>query len=197
MNNKVILFHELSKELVSEIKQILNNENHPHYELFKTSEFTFDDGLYSQYKYIPELMRINNNVCTIFISTMFICDATSTQYIGINAPDAHTQARKGIYNAYVTLDNIKELASIGVNIGNHSHSHHNFTEKQHSIRKIKEIVCSEVSKSTKFFKEHDIFVDSFAYPYNHVVPFYKLLLEKQKITKLYGKERINIEELLL
>lgn len=191
-----ILFHELNNEIVKCAVSMITDKTHKHHELMCNSTFTFDDGLYSQYKHIRELMIVPKQKCILFVSSEFLYNGTDKQIEHITAPEAHKMAHRGVLSAYCTIKNLKELIDCGVCIGNHGATHYNFRERQHSIRDIKRIVQKEVETSSAFFKQNQIEIKSFAYPYNHQVPFYKLLLSSRGVENFYSKDRINIETLL-
>lgn len=192
--NNVILFHELNENIVTEIVNIFHNPTHKHHILIKSSKFTFDDGLYSQIYYITPLLELGIE-CTIFVSTKFICEG-GKQILGITSPNAHKLARKYDYRAYATIEQLKDFEKKGGKIGNHGYDHYNFETYKHGIKATKKEVEYQCKMSSEFFQYNKFNVDSFAYPYNNVVPFYKLYLGEVGVTNFYGKERINITRLL-
>ena len=192
---KTILFHELNEKIVNFIIEAFNNKNHPINELLNDCEFTFDDGLYSQFKYVPKLFKETNIKCTIFVSSEFVYKGSDQQIIDIIAPEAHKLGRTGDLRSYCTVNNILELNSLGIYIGNHSATHFDFNNIT-GIKNILNQVKKEVEISTKFFLDNGIITHSFAYPYNNKVPFYETLLKSTGIKYFYGKERINIDTLI-
>lgn len=192
----IILFHELNESIVKSVIDIFNDETHIHNKLIKNSEFTFDDGLFSQYKFVNKLKSVTCKKCTVFVSSDFVYTGEDVQLIDIVAPKAHELARMGDYRAYCTVEQLKEMEFNGINIGNHGATHYNFEDAGYGIRKTLNKVRSEVDSSVNFFKSNNIVTKSFAYPYNNKIPFYETLLKNEGVVDFYGRERINIDTLL-
>ena len=149
---------------------------------------TFDDGLWTQYKYSQDLP----NQKIFFISSGIICDGIQSHEF-IACHDAHRKAFNGNYENYMTVDQISNLNG---EIGAHSHSHtdlntfNTLVEKVAHIRKDTDLMMEWFEKNLGFAPT------SFCFPYNDELSgLYKALLIGYGFTKFYGKERISIDEI--
>ena len=171
---KVVMIHEITPRVLK-------------VDLSKYDIITFDDGLYTQYLHHKHFAKFNKPMY-YFISTNIICPETITQKKSpIYCGEAHEEAFKGNFENYMTWTQIKELSSL-YNIGGHSHNHPRIQGKSLSIQYA---VCNfEVTEMLKKFKEHNIKIDSFCFPYNEDIIFYRSLLKE---FKFFGIEREAIE----
>lgn len=163
------------------------------------SEFdilTFDDGLYSQYKHFKHFLKFDGPKY-FFISTDIVCTDEKLQNKElISCRDAHKNYRVGDdKSAYMTWDQIKEISEYtNCFIGGHSHTH----PKLEGTRLVDQMHTAmfETKIMIKNFKQNDIIINSFCYPYNYPAPGYKLLLNKKyNVNEIFGDGRTSIEEL--
>jgi ABC-type branched-subunit amino acid transport system ATPase component len=116
----------------------------------------------------------------------------------ISSKLAHEKARMGIFEDFMTLEQIQELADDSqVIIGGHSHSHtrlNNFAnlyEKSDYIKRDTAQMITWFDKNLRTFPEH------YCFPYNEDLDsLYQGLAKKQGIKYFYGNERIPVETLL-
>lgn len=193
--DNVIMFHELNHEIVQFVRDVSVNKNHKYHDLINKSEFTFDDALYSQYLHIPKLLF---RPCTIFVSTAIISKGNEEQTEFIKCADAHNDYfTKNETKHYCTVEQLLKLQTIGVNIGLHGHEHLDLRHQLGNLLYTKIAVETDVLKSVEIAKQYGFKVKSFAYPYNHEAPFMAYYYDINGISKVYGKERISIETLML
>lgn len=157
---------------------------------------TFDDGLYSQYFFYPELKKFNTEMI-FFISSNIICSGQQSQSFP-SCADAHKKAFAGNTEDYMTIEQIKFLMREDkVTIGAHSHNH----KSLHNFSKLIE-VASHISNDTHemldwFTNNLGFKPTCFCFPYNDDYNgIYTSLLKKAGFTDFYGRERIPIETLL-
>lgn len=143
---------------------------------------TFDDGLYSQYLHCKDIAGayffINPTI--INHSKKFISD--------IDCSQAHNLASKGDFSAYMSIDQIKELAQSNV-IGLHGYRHTKFTDLS--------AFKYDFELGSKFFKVTFGFeVTAYCFPYNHIPQICASYLESLGITVFGGVDctRIPIEQ---
>jgi hypothetical protein len=157
---------------------------------------TFDDGLYSQYFYRDKFLSLNTPKI-YFISSGIICNGYQSKEFP-SCATAHKKAFDGIYEDYMTINQIEELMSDpNVTIGGHSHSHTNLNLIPDLFGRISHIE-TDTKQMINWFKDSLNFVPSaFCFPYNNDLNnMYKGLLKKYGFTEYYGNERISVETLL-
>ena len=149
---------------------------------------TFDDGLYSQYKYGKDLP--NDKI--YFISTNIICNSIQSEEF-ITCSNAHIKSFNGNNEDYMTIDQIKELIDMGIEIGGHSHYHKDVSKMPKLIDKVKHIKEDTELMMEWFKKELDYIPTSFCFPYNEELNgLYAGLLKPYGFTKFYGLNRVDI-----
>lgn len=157
---------------------------------------TFDDGLYTQYKYWDYLKQLKTEKI-FFISSGIVCiENQTTEFVG--CVTAHKKAQEGNYENYMTVEQIQELQSDPLTvIGGHSHSHVRLNTFSSLFERVGYIV-QDTEQMIKWFEQTLAqFPSHFCFPYNEDMDgLYSALLKKQGITHLYGSERIPIERLL-
>lgn len=157
---------------------------------------TFDDGLYTQYRYSRDF----DNEKIFFITTQFICEdesKQSTEYISSTV--AHLKARDGNYENFMTLNQIRDLKERGYHIGGHSHLHvplHTFPTLR---EKVEHIVKDTTLMLEWFDKNLGIRPTKFCFPYNDDCDqiYTGLLKSRFGFTEFYGKERATPDETLV
>lgn len=149
---------------------------------------TFDDGLYSQYKY----GRTLPNDKIYFISSNIICSHNQSNEF-ISAPNAHKKSFEGNNENYMTIAQIKELIDLGIEIGGHSHYHKDVSKIPKLIDKVKHIKEDTELMLDWFKSELDYIPTSFCFPYNEELDgLYKGFLKTYGFTKFYGFNRVDI-----
>jgi len=154
---------------------------------------TFDDGLYSQYKYISELSLINTQKI-FFISTGIVCDAEQSED-EIKCEQAHEKFfNTGDCSNYMTWDQIKHIHEMtDCEIGGHSHNHNpRWRHHQHTIKEIVE----DTKQMMSVFDHHGIHPVSFCFPYNNESKMYEQVLRTKGFTNFYGESRIDIHDII-
>jgi len=149
---------------------------------------TFDDGLYTQYKFINEIKKINTRKF-FFISSNIICPENIDQNDNfIKSIDAHKKAFAGNYTNYMKWSQIKIIDKINdCYIGCHSHFH-----------KLKTASCVECIILDNRLMLHDFIKNlgyvprEFCFPYNYQTSLYKEILSLKGFRNFYGRERIDI-----
>jgi len=155
---------------------------------------TFDDGLATQFIHA----RTMPNRKIFFISTNVICEAGKQSTEFITAPAAHEKAFNGNMENYMTIEQIQELYSLGNEIGGHSHFHYNLDRFSTLREKINHIKKDTELMLEWFHRTLGIEIESFCFPYNNDVDgVYQAVLRTYGIDTFYGKERININEILV
>ena len=152
---------------------------------------TFDDGLYTQYLFLDELLKINTDKY-FFISSGIVCEEDTKQdNTYITSYDAHKKAFEGNFVNYMKWSQIKEIfKKPNCYIGCHSHFH-----------KIKTADCVECIiednrlMNNNFLKNLNFIPDSFCFPYNYETPLYREILSNKGIKNFYGSERIDINDI--
>jgi len=153
---------------------------------------TFDDGLYSQFYHFDKFAKIPTEKI-YFISSGIIC--TGKQSLEFpTCTVAHDKAFAGNYEDYMTLDQIKYLASQpNVTIGAHGHSHKNLNEVDKITDRIR-FVIEDTELMLKWFKTNiGCKPTSFCFPYNNDLNgLYLGMLKNYGFTDFYGKERVSL-----
>ena len=172
-NLKIKNLHEITEDII--------NSDYSMYDII-----TFDDGLYSQYYYHKHFLKYNVPLY-FFISTNIVCTDINNQNLNITSSDAHKlYFEHNDKSSYMTLSQIKELYNTtNCFIGGHSHTHRRLSLL--NLKNQTKEIQKECEEMMKFFKKHDIIIDSFAYPYNEELFQYKYYLKE--IKHFFGKER--------
>lgn len=152
---------------------------------------TFDDGLYTQYKFHKEFLQLKKPLY-FFISTSIICNGNQRKtYIKCN--EAHDlYFNNGDTSHYMTWKQIHELKDNGCIIGGHSDTHP-YLNNMSFTKQLKESY-NQSKIMMKKFDAHNINITSFAYPYNFKCAGYNIL-KSFGVTQFFGDERIEIETL--
>lgn len=176
MNNLVYMLHEVNHDTLFKVLKIPTK-----------ATITFDDGLYTQFlnkEYFERFKRV-----IFFINPTILCKDEEHQSTAfIKCADAHKKAFKGNFENYMTLNQVKELYNSGFEIGSHSYEHKYFK----TLKEIKD----DIEKSLNFFKNHNIKIKSYCFPYNQDSknPLFKLELSRiYKNIEFFGSNRIPIE----
>jgi hypothetical protein len=149
---------------------------------------TFDDGLYTQYKYIDLIDRIETEKI-FFISTNIVAGEGVEQIDSfISCSQAHEiYFNTGELKYYMNWSQIKDISRrYRCSIGGHSH--------YHTKRNIKTL-ANDTRLMCKAFKQQELYPDSFCFPYNDDCEVYKRILLNHGFKKFYGKDRIDINDL--
>lgn len=164
---------------------------------------TFDDGLFSQYYFSPLLKNINTRKI-LFISGKYVCRYNEkrptypTFYYSTTAEDARKcfDKSKGIVDHhYMTIPEIKHMKGLGFEIGGHGYDHIKTYSKK--IEKRVEEMTDDTEKMI-YWMQNILGVEpkSYCFPFNIEHDFLKEILRRKGIEEFYGKERIDVNELL-
>src|SRR3989339_888672 len=159
---------------------------------------TFDDGLFGQYAYLEKILKINTTKY-FFISTNIICpENTSQNQHLLKCREAHERFfNNGDLTNYMKWGQIKEISKEkNCHIGGHSHRHQKYDLGKIGLRKLFDELTIDTNKMISSFRENDLDIKSFCFPYNKEYPLYKEILRKNQITLFFGNERIPVENLL-
>jgi len=185
---KSFLLHGLNQDMLEYLKEIHN------------SLLTFDDGLASVYKYRNDLKKItseNNLKVILFINPGILLQAPENNILDfIRCSVAHEKIRENSREGFLyfmNLNQLKEMISLGYEVGFHSYDHFLFTKKPKRLKDQIKIFSEDINKQIKFAEENNIDFKYFAWPYNEEIPIYKTLLIKEfGDIKFYGKERLSL-----
>ena len=179
--SKTIMIHELNKEFTEFLKT-----------LDEEYIFTFDDGLYSQYKFMIENKELlEKHKCLFFVSTNIICPENIEQSEDfITSEDAHIDYfETGNLKNYMKLSQIHELERFdNVNIGMHGSQHIHI---QGTIKQIYENTKNDTERMIESMQKFGLETNLFCFPYNEESPILKALLVRNGFDVFYGNERID------
>jgi len=178
MSKPVLMIHEMYDEILT-----LPLENYI---------LTFDDGLYSQYHYYEKIKHINTEKI-FFISSGIICTGPQSSEF-LCCDKAHAKAFNGVYEDYMTVNQIKELMQDPqVTIGGHGHTHTNLSNFDSLSKKIN-YISKDTETMLDWFETNLGFKPTvFCYPYNNDLNgVYTAVLKQYGITKFYGKDRVVV-----
>lgn len=158
---------------------------------------TFDDGLYSQYKYIDQINQFDTEKI-FFISSNIVCNGTQkTETISCEVAHQHF-FEDGDNSSYMTIEQIKHLLTIkNVQIGAHSHGHGDYTNMS-LVERTKLLIQDTETMMEWFDNKLNYKPTSFCFPYNKDYGgIYAAVLKRYGFKNFYGQERIPIETLSL
>lgn len=192
-DEKTVVVHTCCPETTKEILRISKID--------PSIQFSFDDGLYSQYFYLDKYQDIPNKK-VFYISTNFINKDTIQELDtdSAEAQDAALESPDGL-RYFMTAEDIKKISSAGCSIGMHGHKHLRLED------------CSILEKKADTILMYNTFLKlfdgtewskNFTFPYDHWDDIYVASMEIQlKIRntlhqpKIFKKEnRVYIETLL-
>jgi hypothetical protein len=158
---------------------------------------TFDDGLYSQWKYIDRLCEIDTDKI-FFISTKYLCTGVQSQ----ECPDsitAHDKARRGIYEDFMTPEQVQDIATRDkCYVGGHGHEHLQLREYDRLATRAPAMMLDTKDMIYHFDLLLGYCPTKFCFPYNDDMDgLYAAWLRRRGITELYGRERIPVDSLLI
>ena len=171
MNKQILMIHEFKEDFLK-----LPLENYI---------LTFDDGLYTQYKFLEELKKIKTEKY-FFISSGIICSENLKQNDEFTQCDvAHLKALSGDYTNYMKWSQIKEISKLNnFFIGCHSHLHNIKTaDCIESIKLDNKHMLENFEKNIGYVPNH------FCFPYNKKTTIYETILRKNGFKYFYGKEK--------
>lgn len=156
---------------------------------------TFDDGLYGQYYFLDKFKSIDTDKI-FFITTNILCGEDETQSLefpGCN--EAHEDFfSNGNRTNYMKWSQVKEIYQTpGCYIGGHSHNHNVY--KNFTIQKLHQELIADTEAMMDEFKQREISITKFCYPYNEQYILYESILKKYGVLEFYGKDRLAIENL--
>jgi hypothetical protein len=161
--NHVIMIHEVSLELLQYFK--FNKE------LFFDCIFTFDDGLYSQYRSFEKFnILFPNNPKFYFVSTGIICkEKNFKQKRWIDCREAHRAAfEDDNLNAYMKRSQIIDLSkNDNVYIGGHGCNHlHILGNKKLKLKERYLNWMVDFKRMVQWFKVSNLDLTIYCTPYN-------------------------------
>lgn len=182
-NFSTFMLHEINEAVLDKLLKISS----PNYIL------TFDDGLYSQYYYWPEIKKIP--VKKIFFISSGILSNGQQSTTFPTCQEAHEKAFNGNFEDYMTTDQVKELLEDPlVEVGGHGHSHKHPNLFTTEVSKIQYILEDTRKMMSWFSSQLGFFPTSFCFPYND--DFNKMysgiLRTKFGITDFYGRGRLEL-----
>ena len=149
---------------------------------------TFDDGLYTQFLLIEDLIKIPTQKI-FFISTGIVADTQTNQSNEfITCRDAHDRFKvDGDLSNYMNWEQLLYInQQPSCELGGHSHMH--------------KLNNSNIVKDTKqmmmVWKKMKVDVNKFCFPYNDQNTVYIKLLQMNGFKQFFGSGRIDINELL-
>lgn len=174
---QVLMIHEFKEEFLD-----LPLENYT---------LTFDDGLYTQYKFFNEIKKIDTEKY-FFISSNIVCSEDASQEDSfILCHEAHKKAFNGDYSNYMKWSQIREIQrDEKSHVGCHSHYH-----KINTADCIECIIEDNYRMVFEFIKNLNYLPHYFCFPYNHETAKYKEILRLKGFKEFFGKERIDINDL--
>lgn len=141
---------------------------------------TFDDGLYSQY------LHCKNIKGAYFFINPTILNLGDKFIDQIDCAQAHNLASKGDFSAYMSQEQVKELAKNNI-IGLHGYRHTKFTDLS--------AFKYDFELGVKFFKVNlGLVVTSYCFPYNYAPQICVSYLESLGI-EIFGPGRKPIENI--
>ena len=152
---------------------------------------TFDDGLYSQYKYINELFKINTTKI-FFISSDIVCPENQEQDDSlVSCIDAHNSAFTGLYKDYMKWSQIRQIdKDENCVVGCHSHSHiYNIISDINTMLRDTRTMTQVFNQKLGYIPQH------FCFPYNIESHMYRCILHSYGFKHFYGSDRIDIDDL--
>lgn len=156
--------------------------------------FTFDDGLYSQYKNIDFFTKCKKPLY-FFISPFYIRENQKSLDFEFSDIAQKNALEKNDKSAFMSLEEIKEISKIkNVHIGGHSFSHKYY--KNNSVIDIKDSL-QDFNNMIDYFNTNRIYIDSFCYPYNNYLYSYHQKCKNLNLTEFgINPVRIPVESLL-
>lgn len=150
---------------------------------------TFDDGLYTQYMYIDELLKVNTDKI-FFISTGIVAKETTVQSDDlVHCALSHSRAKHfRDLSHYMNWKQIKEIDQMNLcEIGGHSHLHARVNIKN---------ILQDTRLMKRSFKERGLNPKSFCFPYNQENEIYKQILIRDGYERFYGEGRVDIYDIM-
>ena len=188
----VLMIHELSQEM---------------FELpLEDYILTFDDGLYTQYKYLEQL-KVLNTPKIFFVSSNLVRPlemAPSDEFIACGK--AHKKAFDGSLENnlenYMSWEEILEIHNTeNCEIGGHGHDHLKLWDIK-STRDRYNAIATDTKAMVKTFKTKGIKLESFCFPYNYEDPLLSGVIKRNGINNIFGintpylgKQRTAIEKI--
>jgi len=211
LNSNTYLFHEINDEIINKIKMVSRKD--------PEAILTFDDGLYSNFKYLKELKELPNKKIFFFSADIVRTSNIKPNEEFITCSSAHKKTGIQAYDSYMSIKELKIIKETdNCFLGYHGVHHSKLTFLNNTVIKtisFPNILSDRLKTITglkncnsfyiheiemMFLKIKQLFEDDFkymAYPYNIENKYIKKIIEgialkhDIKLT-FYGKERINI-----
>jgi Polysaccharide deacetylase len=158
---------------------------------------TFDDGLYSQWKYIDRLCEIDTDKI-FFVSTKYLCAGVQS-YECPNSKVAHAKARMGNYEDFMTPAQVQDIARRDkCYVGGHGHEHVRLQEYNRLSDRALHMKMDTEHMMQHFHALLGYYPTKFCFPYNdNMGGLYDGWVRRVGITETYGRERVPVESLLV
>lgn len=152
---------------------------------------TFDDGLYSQFLNIDHFLNFNKRIIMFISSNILRPENVKPSKEILNCAIAHNKAFSGNFENYISVSELLELSK-KVEIGCHSHNHLMYKNSAFEYNNFKD----DTLKSLEFFKNLNIKIKSFCFPYNQneTNKIYETYIKSLGL-EIFGYNRIAIENL--
>ena len=157
----------------------------------EVSEFTFDDGLYSQFLN-RELFYLHEKPMTFFISSSIICPERYEQTTGLSCAEYHKIAFDTTiqhkypnhrFSGYMKLSQILQLQAEDCEIGSHNHEHKHYTNF--------EDFKNNLDYSLEFFKSKGIEIYRYCAPYNQRFVLGDAYVKSKGLKNVMNRTRIE------
>lgn len=159
---------------------------------------TFDDGLYSQFLYLEELIKLNTELIFSIPTGLIQEESLDQDPNFISCVDALRRARTKDFSNYMKWSQVQKIFnSKNCIISAHSHSHIDLRTIEGLYNKIEHINTDTIWMLTRFKWYLNYVPNIFCFPFNYDYSFYMNILKGNfGFTKFLGNDRIPIESLL-
>lgn len=149
---------------------------------------TFDDGLYSQYKFIEAIDAIDTDKIFFISTDVVACESTNQHADVVPSHVAHNHYFKNDdRSCFMKWSQILDIQNrYRCSIGGHGHRHIPYNNFD---------MIDDYNEMQRQFMQHEISIDSFCFPYNIRTVAGMALLTKNKIQHVYGSERIDVSDI--
>ena len=158
---------------------------------YEDHTLTFDDGLYTQYKYLDFWKSLPNR-CIFFITPTIICSGgQDTSFI--TASDAHDYFfNTGNAKYHMTIEQIKECMDVGIEIGLHGYDHVSLTSVG-DLDDMRLFTNDQMNRGREWFlKNLQLNPNLYCHPYNETDYVMDLYIEGIWHLKIFGAERTEL-----
>lgn len=180
-----IMVHQVTEDILQKIKHLHQNNT-----------IVFDDGLFSQYLYRYEYLKFREVWFAISSNIIRPLDVSPIEKIRCDVAHKNVFLNKD-YSSYMSLNEIKELISMGYKIAVHGFNHIKIEDINDFKIRIN-VFKTEYEEGWKAFLNFGLNLPykAYCYPYNYKPVCGDSLLKSNGYDRIFGDERIDIEELL-